>query len=61
MVIPLYIHPIRTPAVIRLPYVEKSWQSHVPSWEMFGQKMKIISQKTDINSMKSYPDRDLTL
>jgi hypothetical protein len=35
LVIPLCIHPIRTPAVIRLPYVEKSWKSHVPSQEKF--------------------------
>jgi hypothetical protein len=53
LVIPLCIHPIRTSAVIRLPYVEKSWKSHVPSREMFFQTLTIIYRKTDIHCMKS--------
>jgi hypothetical protein len=57
---PLCIYPIRTSAVIRLPDVEKSWKSHVPSRAMFCQKVKIIDQKTDMNCMNNYTDRGVT-
>jgi hypothetical protein len=56
----LCMHPIRTPPITRLPDIEKSWKSHVPSREMLCQKVTIIFRKTDINCMKSYTDRGLT-
>jgi hypothetical protein len=56
LVISLCIHPIRIPAVIRLPYVEKSWKSHITSREMFCQKATIIYLQMDISCMKSYTD-----
>jgi hypothetical protein len=59
-VIPLCVHSIRTPAVIRLPYVEKWWKSPVSSREMFYQKVKAIYRKTDLNWMTSYTDRSVT-
>jgi hypothetical protein len=60
LAIPLCGHPIRTPAVIRLPDVEKPWKLHVPSREMFCRKVTIILLQMDINCMKSYTDRGLT-
>jgi hypothetical protein len=59
-VIPLCVHPIGAPAIIRFPYIEKSWKLHLSSREILCQKVKIIYRKTGINCMKSDTDRGVT-